>query len=64
MAKGEIEFVFNKKTGTTEIEMKNFKGDECVGEANDILKVLGKNVQTTNKNEFYQSKKDRVRDSH
>tara|TARA_Y100000310_G_scaffold311548_1_gene357916 strand:- start:8205 stop:8399 length:195 start_codon:yes stop_codon:yes gene_type:complete len=64
MAQGDIEIVISKKDGNTKVETKGFKGQQCVGQADDILNALGGAVKTTRKREFYREQDVRVRDSH
>ena len=55
----EIEFTINED-GTIEVDQIGYKGKQCVGDINSILKALGREKKTVRKQEYYDGNAVRI----
>ncbi len=55
----EIEYTI-KPDGTVEVDLQGFKGQGCSNTADEIIKILGKDMKENRKREFYDVEKIRI----
>ena len=59
MRKKEIDIIIDKD-GNIEIDQIGWKGKSCEGAVDDLIKMLGEEVKSTRKKEWYQEKKVKI----
>ena len=59
----EIEIIINGD-GTIEVDQLGWEGKSCDGAVDDLIKLLGKEVKTNRKKEWYKRQRVRLNQRH